>query len=161
VAGPLRITDPVITEDCLRQQHRDEAELLVGSRAIITPTGWDYIRNHRLRVQHDEHDEPAGEPPADSGLGPAAPSPEPSAIPEVLPVAADGASIRQVGRFDHPDQPFGCKNDDFGSGFAEPSSGQDGDAGQAPPTPPVAGQDPSFEALVQQITDVIMKRINE
>jgi len=158
VAGLLRITDPVVTEDCLRQQHGDEAELLVGRRAVITPTGWDYIRNHRLRVRREDS---AEERAADPGLRSAAPSPEPSAIPEVLPVAADGASIRQLGRFDHPDRPFGCKNDDFGSGFAEPSSDQNSDARQAPTTPPVAGQDPAFEALVQQITDVIMKRLNE
>ena len=158
MAGPLRITDPVVTGDCLRQQHRDEAEILVTSRAVITPTGWDYIRNHRLRVRRDE---PTGVHAADPGLGPLAPSPDSSAIREVLPVAADGASIRQVGRFDHPDQPFGCKNDDFGSGFAEPGSPQDCDAMPAQATPPVAGQDPAFEALVQQITDEIMKRLNE
>lgn len=158
MAGLLRINETVVTGDCLRQQHGDEDEILVTSRAIITPTGWDYIRNHRLRVRHDESI-PATT--VTTGPAPAVSSSCSADIPEVLPVAADGASIRQLGRFDHPDRPFGCKNDDFGSGFAEPGSPRECGATREVATPPVAGQDPAFEALVQQITDVIMKQLNE
>jgi len=157
VAGLLHITDLVVTEACLRQQHRDEAEILVSIRSVITPTGWDYIRNHRLRVRRGDA---AGVQAAATTSGPAPPSSPPTAIPEVLPAAADGASIQQLGRFDHPDRPFGCKNDDFGSGFADSSLRQVG-AARASATAPVAGQNPEFEALVQQITDEIMERLNE
>ncbi len=156
MAGLLRITDSVITGDCLRQQHGDEDEVLVPSRAIVTPTGWDYIRDHRLRVQRDE---PGRERCANSSLSSVSSPSDPSSIPEVLPASADGASIRQLGRFDHPDRPFGCKNDDFGSGFADPGSRQECDATRTSAMPPVAGQDAAFEALVQQITDIIMKQL--
>ena len=157
VAGLLHISDLVVTEDCLRRQHRDEAEIVIPTRSVVTPTGWDYIRNHRLRVRRGDV---AGAPPAASGSGSAPPAPPSTAIPEVLPAAADGASIRQLGRFDHPDRPFGCKNDDFGSGFAD-SSLRQGDTVRAPQTARAGGGDPQFEALVQQITDEIMERLNE
>jgi len=52
----------------------------------------------------------------------------------------------QEGACEHPDRPYGCKTDEFGSGFAE-SSGKTDD------------RDSDFEALVQQITDLVMAEL--
>lgn len=148
MAGTLHIDDAVITEGCLRGQHGDETEIQVSVGAVITPTGWDYIRDHRLRVVRG----PAARPPA--GVPGPAPGdaaswsttfgPSSGQVRQVEPPAADGASIRSQGRFDHPDEPFGCKTDEFGSGYAA-----DGAASEA-----------EFEALVQRITDQIMERLS-
>jgi len=149
VAGTLHIREAVITEACLRARHGDESEIAVGDGAVITPSGWDYIRDHRLRVVRGAADQacgatPSAPAPAASGSGSAA---TPGQIREVQPPAADGTSIRAPGRFEHPEQSYGCKTDEFGSGYAA----ADGTAG--------AVGDAEFEAMVQRITDLIMERL--
>jgi len=100
----LYLDAPVLTEALLRQAHQGQEELRLRPNAVITPTGWDYIRQHRLKVTR-------GEAPAT----PAAPAP--SLIPELTP-----SSQVQEGRCDHPDRPCGCRTEEFGSGFVEPAS---------------------------------------
>ena len=149
VARTLHIADAVITESCLRGRHGDESEIQVGAAAVITPTGWDYIRDSRLRVVRGHAAQgaaPAPAAPPRSAAGATSPGGASSAqLREVQPPAADSTSIRSRGRFDHPDQPFGCKTDEFGSGFAACGGG----LGEA-----------EFEALVQSLTDHIMERLN-
>lgn len=144
LAGTLHISEAVITAGLLQQRHGDEGEVQVGAAAVITPTGWDYIRDHRLRVARG-HSAPPSRPPAAPARqsGGASGSTQ---IREVQPPAADDTSIRSQGRCDYPEQPFGCKTDEFGSGFAG--------SGGAPQT------EEEFEALVQSITDHIMTRLN-
>lgn len=101
----LFLDAPIITENLLRQAHQGQEELRLLPRAVITPTGWDYIRQHRLKVTR-------GEAPA-----PAAPAPASGLIPELTP-----SSLVQEGRCDHPDRPCGCQTEEFGSGFVEPAS---------------------------------------
>lgn len=94
---------PIITEALLRQQHQGQEELRLLPGSVITPTGWDYIRQHRLKVIR--------------GPAPAAPAPAPGLIPELTP-----SSLVQEGRCDHPDRACGCQTEEFGSGFVEPAS---------------------------------------
>jgi hypothetical protein len=96
---------PVVTEALLRQEHQGQEELRLRPGAVITPTGWDFIRQHRLKVTR-------GEAPA-----PAAAAPSSALIPELTP-----SSLVQEGRCDHPDRPCGCQTEEFGSGFVEPHS---------------------------------------
>lgn len=98
------IAAPVVTEEILRQQHQGQEELCLSPAAVITPTGWDYIRQHHLKVARGEP-EPAIRPP------------EPGLIPEVRP----GTLVPQGG-CEHPDRPCGCQTEEFGSGFVEPAA---------------------------------------
>ena len=146
MAGALHIADAVVTGASLRGQHGDETEIQVGAGAVITPTGWDYIRDHRLRLTRGQgaagQNTPAREatpPVATRASGTAS-----SQVREIKPPSADGTSIQAQGRCDFPDQAYGCKTDEFGSGYA--SVGAD------------EGED--FETLVQRITDHIMERLS-
>lgn len=56
----MHIDVPVVTGDLLGREHKGERVLSVSPSAILTPTAWDYIRQHRLQVQR-------GEPVADAG----------------------------------------------------------------------------------------------
>ncbi len=44
----LHIDAPVVTGDLLGREHKGERTLSVAPSAILTPTAWDYIRQHRL-----------------------------------------------------------------------------------------------------------------
>ena len=103
------IDAPIITEALLRQQHQGQEELCLLPGAVITPTGWDYIRQHRVRVSRGEA--PPAAPPA---LTPALSA---GLIPEMTP-----SSLVQEGRCDHPGRSCGCQTEEFGSGFVEPAS---------------------------------------
>ncbi len=172
MAGAVHIADPVVTGDSLARQHQGEEEVRVAARAVITPTGWDYIRQHRLRVVRGEPD-----PPPQSQPVPASSAPPDPQIAEVRPLSAEEMRLVQEGRCDHPDRPYGCETDEFGSGFVEPSSccecGVEGERKKPgtsdacggcnrqktvePPVDPGRGAD--IEALVQYITDEIMARL--
>lgn len=105
----LFLDAPVLTEALLHQEHQGQEELRLRPGAVITPTGWDYIRQHHLKVVR-------GEAPAPAPVGPAS-APAPGLIPELTP-----SSLVQEGRCDHPDRACGCQTEEFGSGFVEPAS---------------------------------------
>ena len=46
----LHIDAPVVTGDLLGREHKGERTLSVAPGAILTPTAWDYIRQHRLQL---------------------------------------------------------------------------------------------------------------
>lgn len=99
MAGVLHIGDPVVTGDLLGREHQGERELSVAPDAILTPTAWDYIRQHRLQLSRSGVQPPAAE----------------------SPHAASEEGIAGAGRCDHPDRSCGCQQEEFGSGFVEPS----------------------------------------
>ena len=111
MANVLYIGDPVVTEATLHRHHDVQAEICISPAAVVTPTGWDYIRNRRLRLTR-------GQVPAGSS------SPVPVARTESVgeSVAANTALI-QAGRCERPGECFGCDGgEEFGSGFVEPAS---------------------------------------
>ncbi len=149
MANVLYVAEAVITEDLLRRLHQGQEEIHFGSKTVVTPTGWDFIREHQLQVSRGEA--PSGaETNGQSAEGISGVGSEPAAsenrqtggelIEEVTP------QMVQEGCCDHPDRPYGCKTDEFGSGFAE-SSTQNGD------------RDSDIETLVQQITDLVMAEL--
>ncbi len=99
MAGSLHIGDPVVTGDLLDREHQGERELSVAPDAILTPTAWDYIRQHRLQLSRSGAQPPAAE----------------------TPHAANEECIVSEGRCDHPDRSCGCQHEEFGSAFVEPS----------------------------------------
>ena len=159
MAGRLHISETVVTEEILRARHAGQQEVSVPAGAVVTPTGWDYLRSHRVRLIR-------GEPPGSGRSRPASAG----AVPEVLPPGAEGGVLGR-GRCDHPDRPYGCKTEEFGSGFVEPSSCSECAVYQAE----VAGRpnggcggcnrraaaDRQEEELVQRLTDEIMHRLRE
>lgn len=193
MAETLHIGDSVVTEEVLRRRHGGETEVHICRRAVITPTGWDYIRDHRLRVTRVEQAAlppgagsgslaaggfppvggyaAAGRPSRGSGSGP---------IQEIRP-STDDVSLIQQGRCEFPSRSFGCKTEEFGSGFVEPSTCQECPVQQrkqpstvslAESNPgcdgcnrhrtlqQVAGEgSPELEVLVQRITEEIMARL--
>ena len=50
----LHIDAPVVTGDLLGREHKGERTLSVAPNAILTPTAWDYIRQHRLQLSRGE-----------------------------------------------------------------------------------------------------------
>lgn len=50
----LHIDAPVVTGDLLGREHKGERMLSVPPSAILTPTAWDYIRQHRLQLSRGE-----------------------------------------------------------------------------------------------------------
>ena len=50
----MHIDDPVVTGDLLGREHKGERVLSVAPSAILTPTAWDYIRQHRLQLSRGE-----------------------------------------------------------------------------------------------------------
>ena len=112
MAGVFRIEDRVVTGEELQRQHRGQGQVSLVPQAVITPTGWDYIRQHRLEVLRS--DEAPKVAPA---------SPEPAAAAGID--QGTETQLVQQGRCDQPDQPFGCQTEEFGSGFAEPTSCHD------------------------------------
>ena len=107
MADVLHISERVITGEILAARHGSEPRVGVGTGAVLTPTAWDYIRRHRLTVER-------GAPPEAAS---AAAKPETAKPAAVEPSPAD-----PPGRCERPHQPFGCRTDEFGSGFAEPAS---------------------------------------
>ena len=156
MAGLLHIAEAVLTGEILSRQHQGQASVQIECGAIITPTGWDYIRQHRLQVVRGDQ------------LLDKNPSEEHEQV----------GQVDSAGRCDHPTQPHGCRTDEFGSGFVEPSSchdcpihalkragepncGCEGCNRHKAMTALVAsGKGVDLEELVHQVTDQIMARTN-
>ena len=162
MAHVLDISEAVVTEQLLSTRHAGEAEVRVATGAVVTPSGWDYLRFHRLRLTRgDSTGQSTLRPPANRA-GAA------TAIPEVLPPGSE-AGVLSRGRCDHPDRAFGCRTEEFGSGFAEPSSCSDCAIHKAQQSGAkncgcagcnkADGLDHDAEALVQNLTDQIMRQL--
>lgn len=180
MAQVLDIAAAVVTEEVLRQAHTGQQEIRVAPGALVTPSGWDFLRYHRLQLVRGGA---LGSATATSRSGSAAPAASATAasataITEILPPGSE-AGVLSRGRCDHPDKAFGCRTEEFGSGFVEPSSCSDcaiqqvrqvqpggsncGGCNKAPGNTAAGqratGADDSTEALVQQLTDEIMRRL--
>lgn len=112
MTSPLYIEDAVVTGDLLAQRHVSEEEVRVGEAAIVTPTGWDYLRQKRLRLSR-------------GSLAAAAPAALPSSAAAALVPEVTAAKIEGAGRCEHPARSCGCQDEEFGSGYIEPSSCRD------------------------------------
>jgi len=168
MAGVLHIGDPVVTGEDLRRQHQGQKEVRFGPQAVVTPTAWDYIREHQLQVSRDENSgRLQASAPSATGNRPAEPL-----IQEVVPEQR----LVQEGRCDHPDRACGCKTEEFGSGFVEPSSCHDCTVHQLQKesqdnsgcegcnrheTAVSSGQTDDLETLVRQITDLVMEELRK
>lgn len=165
MASVLHIADPVVTGEMFKRQHQGQTQVCVGQRAVVTPTAWDYIREHRLQLVR-------GETPA----APAPTGPAVSLVREAQPPAmATATQLVPESRCEHPEQPYGCKTDEFGSGFVEPSSCHDCQVHADCKESRAAGgcegcnrhhtfqslAPVDLEALVQQITDQIMAQLED
>jgi len=121
MGGVLHIDERVVTGELLRQRRGEEDVLCLSPRSVVTPTGWDYIREMKLEVSRT-----AG---TDGAPGPGA------AIREVRPATDDGVKVVPNGRCDYPDRAFGCTTEEFGSGFADPEPASQTTAPGAPGEP--------------------------
>lgn len=152
MAQALDITAAVVTEEVLRASHAGESEIRVPAAAVVTPSAWDYVRYHRLQLTCGSR-----------LMGSSSVAPTAAAIAEVLPPGSE-AGVLSRGRCDHPDRPYGCRTEEFGSGFVESACCSDCARKQA--LDARAGNcgscsdgDAEMETLVQQLTDEIMKRL--
>lgn len=50
-ASVVEICERIVTADVLAEHVSDGTEVEVGSRAIVTPAGWDYARDHRIALR--------------------------------------------------------------------------------------------------------------
>lgn len=99
----LHIEETVITGDDLARLHQAEEELCVGPSTVLTPTAWDYIRDHRLHLSRD-----------------AAKSEEAPPLPSTN--LANEAQMVPHEQCDLPGRSCGCTTEEFGSGFVQPES---------------------------------------
>lgn len=157
MAAPLHIDASLVTEALLTQLLKDEREISLADGAIITPSARDYMRLHRVTVVDARRSAAPSRTVAPSEMG--------TPIQEVLPPGAEGGLLYQ-GRCDHPDRSFGCRTEEFGSGFVQPAccaacaaKGSNGGPGCDCDGCNRQGDDASFEALVQKLTDEIMARL--
>ncbi|MGY8826090.1 MAG: hypothetical protein ACKVJG_19495 [Candidatus Latescibacterota bacterium] len=111
MASTLYIEDAVVTGELLGQRHASEEEVRVGEAAIVTPTGWDYLRQKRLQLSR-------GAVSSTSVAEPLAPAAN-------LVAEAQVSKIEGVGRCEQPNRSCGCHDEEFGSGYVEPSSCRD------------------------------------
>ena len=112
MASVLQIEDAVITGDMLARKHGAEREVCIGEAAIVTPTAWDYLRQKRLRLQR----------------GAVSAAADQKAVPEVAAALVAEVKVPQMdglGRCEQPSESCGCQDEEFGSGFVEPSSCRD------------------------------------
>jgi hypothetical protein len=108
MAQVLHIEEVVVTGEVLSRKHQGQEEVQVGEKAVVTPTAWDYLRQQRLRLSRGGAAQAAPRGPAREGL-----------IQEVPP------RQQGQGRCAQPDRAWGCKDEEFGSGFVEPAACQD------------------------------------
>ena len=104
MAAVLHIDDAVVTGDLLSRAHQGEREFSFVPNAILTPTAWDYIRQHRLQVSR------GGEVSAATSSNAGQPE-----------TAETEGRIISEGQCEHPDRSCGCQHEEFGSGYVEPS----------------------------------------
>jgi hypothetical protein len=161
VADGLDIAAAVVTEQVLRACHTEEVEVHVAVNAVVTPSAWDYLRFHRLRLTRGSSG--GGRPGTDREAATAATA----SITEVLPPGSE-AGVLSRGRCDHPDQAYGCRTEEFGSGFVEPADCSECAIQQAQQAGVKnsgcggcnkVGTRDGVEPLVQQLTDEIMRRL--
>ena len=99
LAAVLYIGEAVITEATLQRHHRGQGEIRIPDNAVVTPTGWDFVRRPRLPL-------PRGQVPAGASGD----------------VASETALI-QTGTCAEPDACYGCAGgEEFGAGDVEPAS---------------------------------------
>ncbi|MEE2657644.1 MAG: hypothetical protein VX733_04010 [Candidatus Latescibacterota bacterium] len=165
MADVLHISAAVVTHATLAAEHAGESEVRLATVAVVTPSGWDYIRSHRLRLSRS-----ATATAVAPGAAPAAARPDVAtgALVEVLPPgSSEGLLCR--GRYDQPHQAYGCRTEEFGSGFAQPESCQHCALNGARSSNPgscdgcnlnrsCAGVEVN-EALVRRLTDEIMQQL--
>lgn len=148
----LHIDAPVVTGDLLGREHKGERTLRVAPSAILTPTAWDYIRQHRLQLSRGE------------------------AVAVSAGVADAGQCDPPLSR-GQADRACGCEHEEFGSGYVEPASCGDCAVHQRKQAgDPEAscegcnryktllqqieqGQASDPEALVEQITELVIHRL--
>jgi len=165
MAGVLHIGDRVITGDSLSRTHQGEREFSVAPDAILTPTAWDYVRQHRLQVNRDE-----------AVVGTAAVD---KADAEQSDAIETDNRIDGLGRCKRPDRSCGCQDEEFGSGYVEPSCCHDcpihklkqqGDAEASCEgcnrhktlmQLVAKGQASDPEALVRRITEIVVHRLED
>ncbi len=104
MAAVLHIDDTVVTGDLLSRAHQGEREFSFVPDAILTPTAWDYIRQHRLQVSR------GGEVSVATSSNEGQPE-----------TAETEGRIISEGQCEHPDRSCGSKHEEFGSGYVEPS----------------------------------------
>ena len=121
MADVLHISERVITGEILAARHGSETQVGVDTGAVLTPTAWDYIRRHRLTVDRGYVPEPA-QAAASSEMTLETTGPESAGAQTAAPEADAPSQVHPPGRCERPHQPFGCRTDEFGSGFAEPAS---------------------------------------
>lgn len=102
----LEVKLMVITGDNLAGKYQGERELLVENAAVLTPTAWDFVRDHRMRVTR----------------GKTAMSSFPSAAALPANKVEVGSQMVAHGQCDHPGISCGCDTDEFGSGFVQPEN---------------------------------------
>ena len=103
----LYIEESVVTGEILAGAHSAEREVCVNETAIVTPTGWDFLRNARLRLIRG------------------------SASKKTVSLRAvekktDEHMMDGLGRCNQPERSCGCVDEEFGSGFAESNFHGDG-----------------------------------
>ena len=159
MSSVLHMKEMVVTGDDLGRVHQSQEELRVDTAAVLTPTAWDYIRDHRLRLTRGES---ASEPQRVA-----------SSTPEN---AVDEAQMVPHARCDQPGRSCGCATEEFGSGFVQPDSCEGCVIHQlkvaGKPNPGCegcnlnghcdseSGYGAATEALVSQITDQIMEQLH-
>ena len=159
----LDISEVVVTDQVLRALHAGQTEVRVDPGAIVTPSGWDFLRFHRVHLTRGPATAAA---PSQQPVAPAAAATTgPAAISEVLPPGSE-AGVLSRGRCDHPDRSYGCRTEEFGSGFVEPASCGACAIQQAGAKScgcggcnKAASSDDATEILVQTLTDEIMRRL--
>ena len=164
----LTLDETLITEPLLAQQQQGEEAVRLVPGAIITPSARDYLRLHSVVVV----EEGASASPGPGGTGNAgqagyAGQSGGTSIQEILPPGAEGGLLYH-GRCDHPDRAYGCRDEEFGSGFVEPAccdacakAGRNGAPGCDCENCSVPGNDAELESLVQRLTDEIMSRLEQ
>ena len=114
MASTLYIEEAVVTGDILSRRHGDESEVYIADSAIVTPTGWDYLRQHRVQLSRGEVPEVPQHSSDDSSDTPK--------ITEIQPPQMDGS-----GRCEQPERSCGCQTEEFGSGYVERLSNTESD----------------------------------
>jgi len=118
LASVLHIEDAVITGDMLARKHGAEEEVCIGEAAIVTPTAWDYLRQKHLRLQRGAVEQMAA----------VAVAAEQNAVAEAVAndvLIAEAKVMDGLGRCEQPRESCGCQDEEFGSGYVEPSSCRD------------------------------------
>ena len=102
----LYIEESVVTGEILAGAYSGEQEVCLTETAIVTPTGWDFLRNSRLRLIRDRVSKK-------------------TVSLRAVEEKTDEYMMDGLGRCNQPESSCGCVDEEFGSGFVEPTSCQD------------------------------------